>query len=206
MPKLEYFYSAHSGFAYLGSARFKQIADAAGAEIVHRPFNLNKLLATIGAPGFGERSEAHRNYFFRREIERWSELRNAPVIGKRPTYHDNDYIFANCMLIACAADGGDVDGLSHAILQAHWRDDADLSDHKLLFSLAERMGHDAEALQSAAATPEIQAVQEANTSEAIERNLFGSPTYFVDGDMFYGQDHLDLVARALKAPFAGTWP
>ena len=137
---------------------------------------------------------------------RWSELRSAPVMGKRPTYHDNDYIFANCMLIACAAQGGDVDGLSHAILQAHWRDDADLADHKLLFALAEQTGHDGEALQSAAATPEIQETQEANTQEAIARNLFGSPTYFVDGDMFYGQDHLDLVERALTTPFAGTWP
>ncbi|MCP5081184.1 MAG: 2-hydroxychromene-2-carboxylate isomerase [Alphaproteobacteria bacterium] len=206
MPKLEYFYSAHSGFAYLGSARIKEIADAAGCEIVHRPFNLNKLLATIGAPGFHERSKAHRNYFFRREIERWAQIRNAPVIGKRPTYHDSDYIFANCMLIASATEGDNVDQLSHTMLQAHWRDDADLSDHEMLYALAEQTGHDAAALQAAAATSDIQAVQEANTQEAIDRNLFGSPTYFVDGDMIYGQDHLDVVERALKTPFEGTWP
>ena len=36
-----------------------------------------------------------------------------------------------------------------------------------------------------------------NTKEAIDRSVFGSPTYFVDGDMFYGQDHLELVERAL---------
>ncbi len=206
MPKLEYFYAAYSGFAYLGSARFKEIADAAGCKIVHRPFNLKTLLNAIGAPGFFERSEAHRNYYFRREIERWSQVRNAPVIGKRPTYHDNDYIFANCMLIASANQGGNVDQLSHAMLEAHWRDDADLSDHEMLFGLAEQTGHDAAALQAAAATPEVQAIQEANTQEAIERNLFGSPTYFVDGDMFYGQDHLELVERALKTPFEGSWP
>lgn len=206
MPKLEYFYSAYSGFAYLGSARFKEIADAAGCHIIHRPFHLGKLLKTIGAPGFFERSEAHRNYYFRREIERWSEFRGAPVIGKRPTYHDEDYIFANCMLIACAEQGGNVDQLSHAILEAHWRDDADLSDRQLLLSLAEKTGHDGAALQAAAATPQVEATQEANTQEAIDRNLFGSPTYFVDGDMFYGQDHLELVERALKTPFKGTWP
>ena len=206
MAKLEYFYSAHSGFAYLGSARFKKIADAAGAKIVHRPFNLNALLDAIGAPGFHDRTQAHRDYFFRREIERWSELRSAPVISKRPTHHDNDYIFANCMLIASAAKGGDVDALSHAILEAHWREDADLSDHALLFTLAEQTGHDAAALQEAAASQEVQSAQEANTRDAIDRNLFGSPTYFVDGDMFYGQDHLDLVERALKTPFKGTWP
>ena len=52
-----------------------------------------------------------------------------------------------------------------------------------------------------AETPEINAVYEANTDEAIERSVFGSPTYFVDGDMFYGQDHLELVERALERPY-----
>jgi len=31
--------------------------------------------------------------------------------------------------------------------------------------------------------------------------LLGSPTYIVDGDMFYGQDHLSFVERALYQPF-----
>ena len=59
---------------------------------------------------------------------------------------------------------------------------------------------------AAATSPEVAAIYEANTAEAIERSVFGSPTYFVDGDMFYGQDHLELVARALKQPFQGVWP
>jgi 2-hydroxychromene-2-carboxylate isomerase len=36
--------------------------------------------------------------------------------------------------------------------------------------------------------------------------VFGSPTYFVDGDMFYGQDRLEMIERALGQPYAGTWP
>ena len=43
------------------------------------------------------------------------------------------------------------------------------------------------------------------TEEAIRRSVFGSPTNFVDGDMFYGQDRLELVERALVKPFAGCW-
>ena len=31
-------------------------------------------------------------------------------------------------------------------------------------------------------------------------------TYFVDGDMFYGQDHLELVERACSQPYKGDWP
>ena len=47
---------------------------------------------------------------------------------------------------------------------------------------------------------------QANTEEAVARSVFGSPTHFVDGDMFYGQDRLHMVERALSKPYAGTWP
>ena len=65
---------------------------------------------------------------------------------------------------------------------------------------------DGVALADAATTPQVREAYEASTAEAIARSVFGSPTYFVNGDMFYGQDHLELVARALERPFAGDWP
>ena len=61
-------------------------------------------------------------------------------------------------------------------------------------------------LFEAAETEAVVSEYEANTQEAIERSVFGSPTYFVGGDMFYGQDHLELVERALLKPFDGNWP
>ena len=44
-----------------------------------------------------------------------------------------------------------------------------------------------------------------NTEEAISRSVFGSPTYFADGDMFYGQDRLELLERALDRPYSREW-
>ena len=85
------------------------------------------------------------------------------------------------------------------------RDDADLADRETLAQLGGEVGLEPVPLLAAALSPEVQAAYEANTEEAIERSVFGSPTYFVDGDMFYGQDRLELVERALERPFAGTW-
>ena len=124
----------------------------------------------------------------------------------RPTYHDKDVSLANCMLIATIEADLDVQPLAHAMLQSHWRDDSDLSDGAMLAGLGNALGLDGAALLLAADTPEIRGAYAANTQEAIERSVFGSPTYFVDGDMFYGQDRLELVERALAKPFAGTWP
>ena len=167
---------------------------------------MRRALAHTGAPSFAARTKAHKAYYFGREIARWSEYRAAPVVGHRPVHHDNDITLPNTMLIAGTVQGADVDRLAHAMLQAHWRDDADLADADTLAGLARRLGIDPEPLFETAAGAEVGAIYEANTQEAVRRSVFGSPTYFVDGDMFYGQDRLELVERALDRPFAGGWP
>ena len=97
--------------------------------------------------------------------------------------------------------GEPIDRLSHALLEAHWRDDADLADPSTLVQLAHGVGLGGETLLAAADTDAVKAVYERFTEEAINRSVFGSPTYFVDGDMFYGQDRLEMVERALKQPY-----
>jgi 2-hydroxychromene-2-carboxylate isomerase len=123
-----------------------------------------------------------------------------------PTYHDKNMTLSNGMLIAGLLQGIDIDQLAHCMLEAHWRDDADLADKKTLSQLGKSAGVDPGPLLDAALSPQVQAVYASNTEEAINRSVFGSPTYFVDGDMFYGQDHLEMVERALERPFAGPWP
>ncbi len=201
MMHIEYFYSAHSAFAYLGSQRLMAIAHAAGREIRHRPYYLDRVVETVGAGAFANRTKAQVDYYFGREIQRWSEFRNAPVMDGIPTHHFKDMTLANCTLIAMDESGANIDALAHAYLEAHWRDDADLADVATLSKVAETAGVDATPFIAAANSDAVKAIYERNTAEAIERAVFGSPTYFVDGDMFYGQDRLELVERALAKPF-----
>ncbi|MDE0944563.1 MAG: 2-hydroxychromene-2-carboxylate isomerase [Alphaproteobacteria bacterium] len=202
MPEIEYFYSAHSIYAYLGSARIMEIAQAAGRTLVHRPIDLHQSVPAGGASSFKERSTKHRAYFFRREIDRWSEERNAPVMTGYPQYHQNDMALCNGMVIAGVQQGQAVDQLVHAMLKSHWLEDTDLADRDTLARLGKSVGLDPEPLLDAAMSEEIKAVYQANTDEAIARSVFGSPTYFVDEDMFYGQDRLEMVERALRQPYA----
>jgi len=205
MAEIEYFYSAHSGYAYIGSAKFMEIAEAGGHTIAHRPMDLRAVVAVTGPGPTNSLTPQRRAYFSGRVIERWAEARNIGILA-RPTYHDNDIALSSGMLIAALQQGIDVGPLAHRMLEAHWRDDADLADRETLARISEEVGIEPKSLLDVALSPEIQAIYEANTKEAIERSVFGSPTYFVGGDMFYGQDHLDLVERALVKPFSGTWP
>ena len=206
MAEIEYFYASYSGYAYLGSARFYEIAKAANRKIVHRPVDLREVVSVMAPSAFNKRSKAHIDYYFGREISRWSEFRNAPKMNGIPTHHNNSITQSNCTLIAGIEQGHNIDRLAHAMLQAHWLDDADLDNHDTLIEICNSVELDAKSLLDHARSPEILAIYKANTEEAIERSVFGSPTYFVDGDMFYGQDRLELVERALQQPFTGQWP
>ncbi|MEC9185375.1 MAG: 2-hydroxychromene-2-carboxylate isomerase [Pseudomonadota bacterium] len=201
MSEIEYFYSAHSAFAYLGSKRFMEIAKAAGRTIVHKPYDLTRGIAGVGSVPTRERPQNHRAYYFRREIDRWAEHRNAPVMDGYPEFHWNDMTLANGMLIAATLQNADTDSLAHAMLEGHWLNDADLANRETLETLANGVDVDPAPLLDAALSDEVAQIYEANTEEAIERSVFGSPTYFIDGDMFYGQDHLEMVERALRQPY-----
>jgi 2-hydroxychromene-2-carboxylate isomerase len=204
MREIEVFYSAHSAFAYIGSAKLREIARDAGARIVHRPMELRKVMVAVGGATNGM-TPARRAYFSRREIERWAAYRGVQIMRGVPTHHAHDLGRSNGVLIAAMEAGHNIDQLAHEMLQAHWRDDADLDDEGALAGIIEAAGLASAPLLKAALGAEIQAIHEKYTTEAIERSVFGSPTYFVDGDMFYGQDHLELVAQALKNPFPSTW-
>ncbi|MEX0582579.1 MAG: 2-hydroxychromene-2-carboxylate isomerase [Sneathiella sp.] len=198
MAAIEYFYAGYSAFAYIGHAELLRIAKAAGRKIEHRPFDLRKLVTTTGAPPIATRTQAHKDYFFGREIERWAEYRNIPVMKGAPTYHAHDITLSNCMLIAGLVQGLNIDELSHEMLRAHWVDDFDLDNPEDLRKIGTGAGIDPAPLLAAASSEEVREIYERNTEEAIKRSVFGSPTYFIDGDMFYGQDHLELVAHTLK--------
>ena len=206
MSVIEYIYSAHSAFAYLGSKKLSDICSRHHVTLVHKPVLLSPVVEAQGSLPFAARTQAHVDYFFGREIERWAEYRSVPILKYRPTYHDADYSLASGMILALGDRGSATDSMAHGLLEAHWRDDADLSCRQTLEAIATNLGFDAENLLELAASGPIQDKLHANSVWAKEHDVFGSPTYFVDGDPFYGQDHLELVERALSRPFApSTW-
>ena len=202
MAEIEYFYAAYSGYAYLGSRKFLEIVEQGSHTVKHKPFDLRVSMTEIGGQPLGDRTEDNLEYFFGRELERWSEFRDAPILKRSPTHHGNSITPSNTMLIAALVKGVNIDKLAHEMMEQHWAYDCDLADVNTLVSIARRVGIDPSPLLEISSSQEVLKIYEENTREAIERSVFGSPTYFIGGDMFYGQDHLELVERALIKPFS----
>ncbi|MEM7653957.1 MAG: DsbA family protein, partial [Pseudomonadota bacterium] len=129
----------------------------------------------------------------RRNLEhfaaKWTPVRGNKMRQNKQLERRSDSIRSECAL--------DVDTLSFNILQAHWRDDADIADDATVSALVRDCGLEETDLMKQAASSEARETYRRNTEEAIARSVFGSPTYFLDGDMFYGQDRLEMMEHVL---------
>ena len=107
------------------------------------------------------------------------------------------------MVIAAQLQGLDAQPLSHALLRALWAEERDTSVTEVRIAVADENGYDGAALQAQEQSAQTQAVYRANSAEAVEKGVFGSPTYVLDGERFWGQDRLAFLDRALDRLRAG---
>ena len=140
-------------------------------------------------------------YYFKRQRDRWSEFRNVEMPGQTPTSHSNTADLADRILIASIFSNKNIDQLAFKFMLHHWKKNTDLTNENQIKEILISENFDSDELLKIANTKKVIDTYEQNTEQAIALSVFGSPTYFVDGDMFYGQDNLELVERALQKPF-----
>ena len=80
-----------------------------------------------------------------------------------------------------------------------WEDQPNLADPATLTKLADDSGPPGKQLVERSASDEIGAAYEQNRQDALAADVFGSPAYVLDGEVFWGQDRIDLLADALKS-------
>ena len=196
---VDYYFAPQSPWAYLGHQRFADIARHAGASIRVMPIDLGgKVFPISGGLPLGQRAPQRQAYRLV-ELQRFSEHLGAPL-NLKPRYFPVGGDDASRLIIAAdLALGSDAAmALAGAIMAACWAQERNIADEKVLGQLLAEHGLPAGLLEKA----HSQAVQErydACTQAAIDAGVFGAPSYVIDGDIFWGQDRLDFVERALAA-------
>ena len=84
----------------------------------------------------------------------------------------------------------------HRVFAAYWSEGLDISTDDILAQCCKDVDLDP-ALVQQASDPEVKAKLQAATAEAIENGVFGAPTSIIDGHVFWGQDRMDMVEKAL---------
>lgn len=193
-PVLQAFYGMSSPWAYLGAQRLVAIARDAGATLVHRPI---RLIEANGGIPLRTRPD-YRQRYHEVELDRWRKHLGIPLNLKPKFYPCRTIETAAQAVIAVQKAGIEVADFAFAIQRALWAEDRDIADLATLRELAlATVGEAGAALVRDPQPGDIVADWHANLAEAEERGIFGTPTYVVNDELFWGQDRLDFVARAL---------
>jgi len=188
---IDYFDSMSSPWTYLGHLRFMNLAHRFGLTIRHKPMDLLKVWSVSGGLPLKQRAR-QRQAYRHQELRRWSELLGLPC-NLEPAHHPVADRRACYMVIAAMQRGLDWSALSNAILRAVWVEDRDIADHATLIAIANENSMDGQALLAATEDTAVQAEYQSNTEEAIRIGVFGAPTYVFDGELFWGQDRLQML-------------
>ena len=191
---LDLYWDFSSPFAYLGSTQAEALAKRTGAELRWQPMFLGGVFNAIGAPDVPvlSWSDVKRRYFFV-DLTRWATHWSVPFVfpSKFPI---NSIKPLRAYLALPEARRA---AFREATFRAYWAEGKDISDDAVLAGL---IGEGAADVLARCATQEIKDQLFAATKRAVDVGVFGAPTWVVDEkDLFWGQDRLELVERALRA-------
>lgn len=196
---LEFFFDYGSPFSYIANSQLAGLAERTGCRIVHRPMLLGGVFKATGnsSPAM-EPVKAKRSHFGV-DMARW-------VANYGIAFAPNPHFPINTLKLmrqACAAQrAGVFDVFDAVVWPAFWSAGLDLGDEAVIADVVSRAGLDAAKLAADSVDPDVKAALRATTEEAVERGAFGAPTFFVDGEMFFGNDRLVLVEKALSVESA----
>lgn len=199
MARIDYFFSLLSPFTYLAGLELERIADRQAAEIAYRPMDIMEVFGATGGVPLGKRH--HTRIAYREQELKRIVKRTGFKFNLRPAHWPVDVTRASCTVIAASKKAGedetDTGALAHALLKAVWAGERDISEASTIRAVINDIGLDPTLVDEAGDYRDEYA---ANTREAIEKGVFGSPFYVVDdGEMFWGQDRLADLERHLAA-------
>jgi 2-hydroxychromene-2-carboxylate isomerase len=195
---LEFLFDFGSPNCYLAWHVIPDIIDRTGAELVITPVLLGGLFrATNNQPPFTAFANIRGKMAYEMlELRRFVARHRLHAFRMNPHFPINT-LAAMRGLVAAQANGQATPYIG-AILAAMWEDGLKADDPDVLTAVIKEAGLDADSLLAQSQTDAIKGVLKSNTDAAANRGVFGLPTFFVGGEMFFGKERLGQVEEELR--------
>jgi 2-hydroxychromene-2-carboxylate isomerase len=199
MKRVEFYYDLISPYSYLAYGQLGRICEENGAELVLQPMLLGAVhkAAGIKAPIETKAKAAYQA----RDIRRWAEYYGLPLRFPDPFPFRTLKTMRAAMFLR---EGGGLEAFTSEAFALYWQEGGapngfeEADEDRPISSVARRMGVDPEEVLQGATRPESKQDLKDATEEALRRGVFGAPAFFVDGELFWGNDRLHFVEAALK--------
>lgn len=191
---IEFCFDFVSPMSYFAFHRLKGVRERTGCKIIYRPIWLFEVMKQTGNKPPGS-LPPKRNFYFadtKRHAKRFD----------LPWNWNTDFPMNTLHLLRMAegiTDVADQQRFIETCFHGVWGEPRNVSDMAVTRDMLEAAGFDPVSMFSLSEEVDVIARVKANTQSAIDRGMFGAPTFFVEGELYFGQDRLDFVEDAVSA-------
>ncbi len=196
--KIDYDYSVASPYAYMGIDRFQELVKKYSLEVLEKPFDLvGKVFPETGGVPVPKRHPARQKYRLI-EIERFGKKNNLKINKQPKFFPPADPHKAALFTISTIVNGQSLN-FGKEVLSKLWADEQDISQDLVLENICNKLNINFSELKKQAETEEIKNIYLSNSQEAIDKGVFGAPSFILDNELFWGQDRLDFLEDKIKS-------
>ena len=196
MIKVDYFMSHGSPWTFLGHNRLNKIVKKFNVQLNMYPVNYGEIFPISGGLPVSKRP-LQRQKIRLQELKRWAEFLNIDLIPE-PKFFPSKSLLPSLLIIAAKIKKTNKDfELASSIMNALWVKELNVDEENTLKNIMDNLELDSEDLLSFAKSQECESMFKEYTNIAIEKNVFGAPTFIIDDQIYWGQDRLDFIERHL---------
>ena len=197
MREIEFWYDFASTYSYLTAARIEPLAEAAGVAVVWRPFLLGPIFAAQGWTTSVFNIYPAKGAHMWRDMERMARRYGLPY--RRPTAMPRNSLLP-ARVATLAEPEGWCPAFSRAVFRANFEEDRDIGAASVVGEILAGVGQDPDAVLARAGAPDNKDRLRARVEEAQTCGVFGAPTFFVGGELFWGNDRLEQALEWAASP------
>ncbi|HXZ87139.1 MAG TPA: 2-hydroxychromene-2-carboxylate isomerase [Candidatus Binataceae bacterium] len=198
--KLEFFYDCSSPWTYLAFSQIEEVARRGKAELVWRPILVGGVFNAVNPSVYESRANPvkAKARYYKKDMQDWAHLYGLKIVDPSGlvVFPVNSVKAMRGAFVA--EEHGKISPYSRRVFETYWGENKDISKDEVLRDIVRAVGLDEGEYFTKIASQPYKDKLKANTDELIERGGFGSPTIFVEGEMFFGNDRLVLVEHALS--------
>ena len=194
---VDYYFSFQSPWAYVGHGPFREVVSAYDLKVNLKPVVLVDLFSETGGLPLMKRHPVRQRYRMV-ELQRWRDKRGLKFHLQPANWPFNARL-TDGVVIAAIEAGLDPDRYLRRAFAGVWEDQLNLADPATLIKLADESALPGKQLVERSGSDEIGAAYEQNRQDGLAADVFGSPVFVLDGEVFWGQDRIELLADTLKS-------
>ncbi|SRR5579875_203712 len=199
MTQIHFYFDFFSPYSYLASVQIGPLAERNHSNVVYHVVDNQVIKANAGTTGRPNHALPPKYRYLRADLARWARRYGVPLVSPESVSHMDHTIPPRIGrgFIVARRRGSELKYMAAAFRKI-WGEGLEMNE-AMLRELAPEAGFSADAFINAIDSEEVRKEAEREIAEASERGVFGVPSFLVDGELFWGNDRLEMLEELLRS-------